>query len=100
MANDSDVNGDDLGAYDVTDPAHGIATIGTDGKVTYTPDVGFSGEETFDYYVTDGRGGTASASVTVTVSASPPPRRSWPACPACWASRWPSLQRSRRQVRE
>jgi hypothetical protein len=36
--------------------------------VTYTPDAGFSGTDTFPYTVSDGAGGTDTASVAVTVS--------------------------------
>uniref|UniRef100_UPI0030D9C851 Ig-like domain-containing protein n=1 Tax=uncultured Rubinisphaera sp. TaxID=1678686 RepID=UPI0030D9C851 len=39
----------------------------------YTPDVGFSGNEIFDYTVQDSEGGTSSASVTVTVAANQAP---------------------------
>ena len=35
------------------------------GVCTYTPDDGFSGADSFDYAITDGNGGTDSASVAV-----------------------------------
>ena len=37
------------------------------GTVTYAPDAGFSGTDAFTYTVSDGNGGTATASVSVTV---------------------------------
>jgi len=38
-----------------------------DSTIVYTPDAGFAGEDTFNYVVSDGRGGTDSATVTVLV---------------------------------
>jgi hypothetical protein len=51
-------------------PAHGTAVV-HDGVVTYTPDDGFSGEDSFSYSVADQHGGTATAQVTVTVVKAP-----------------------------
>jgi len=38
-------------------------------NITYTPVAGFMGNDQFTYTVSDGRGGTANATVTITVSA-------------------------------
>ncbi len=35
-------------------PAHGVVTENQDGTLTYTPDAGFLGEDSFSYEVTDG----------------------------------------------
>ncbi|WP_417235963.1 Ig-like domain-containing protein, partial [Bizionia paragorgiae] len=55
----------------VTNPANGTAVINPDGTVTYTPDGGFVGTDTFYYTVTvthaDGSTTTESTTVTVTV---------------------------------
>ena len=68
LANDSDVDGDDLSVSAVTQPANGTAAITGGGQtVTYTPPAGFSGSATFGYTASDGHGGTASSTVTVTV---------------------------------
>lgn len=65
LTNDSDVDNDDLEVDLVDDPANGTAsTNGT--TVTYTPDAGFTGDDSFDYRITDGTL-TASATITVTV---------------------------------
>ncbi len=64
LANDSDPDGDTLSISSVSTPAHGSATINGDA-IDYTPDVGFSGDDTFTYTITDG---TASSTATVTVS--------------------------------
>lgn len=68
LGNDSDVDGDTLTitAVDATGSAGGaVTTNGTD--VSYSPLAGYSGQETFGYTIADGNGGTAFATVTVTV---------------------------------
>ncbi|WP_167005555.1 Ig-like domain-containing protein [Mumia sp. ZJ430] len=68
----ADADGDPL-AYSYTQPAGG-AVSGSGATVTYTPKAGFSGTDTFTYTVDDGKGGTATGKVTVTVKkASEPP---------------------------
>jgi hypothetical protein len=37
----------------LTDPPHGAAVINADGSVTYTPDTGYSGSDTFQYTACD-----------------------------------------------
>ncbi len=69
LANDSDPDGDPLTVVSVTTPANGAAEINADQTVTYTPNAGFSGTDSFGYTISDGREGTASATVTVTVQA-------------------------------
>jgi hypothetical protein len=69
LANDSDPDGDPLTVESVTTPANGTATINGDQTVTYTPNSGFSGTDSFGYTISDGQGHTASATVTVTVQA-------------------------------
>ena len=74
LANDSDPDGHALAVDTVSDPANGTAT--TNGAdVTYTPDPGFVGVDTFTYTVTDGRGGSDEAAIIVTVHAVPPPNQ-------------------------
>jgi hypothetical protein len=51
----------------VSPPASGTASIGGGGSVTYTPKLGFAGADAFVYTVDDGRGGTDTAVVTITV---------------------------------
>jgi hypothetical protein len=69
LANDTDVDGDTpLTVVSVAPPAHGTAT--TNGTtVVYTPAADYNGTDLFTYTVGDGRGGTATAMVTVTVAA-------------------------------
>jgi Big-like domain-containing protein len=66
LANDSDPDGDPLTIISVTQPANGAATI-TNGEISYQPQRGFTGTVTFQYTISDGRGGTATATVTVVV---------------------------------
>jgi hypothetical protein len=42
------------------------------GGLRYTPTVGYTGSDSFSYTVTDNRGGTATATVSLTVQAAPP----------------------------
>ena len=51
----------------VTQPQHGTVAILPSGRVRYTPASGYEGSDAFTYTVSDGRGGTASASVAITV---------------------------------
>jgi CshA-type fibril repeat protein len=67
LANDSDPDGDPLKVSAVTRPASGSATINKNNTVTFTPKRGFVGTDTFTYTISDGKGGTALARVTVTV---------------------------------
>lgn len=51
-----------------TPPANGTAEVELDGTITYTPDEGFCGDDTFDYTITDAAFQTSTATVTVTVT--------------------------------
>ncbi|MCP4536737.1 MAG: tandem-95 repeat protein, partial [Chloroflexi bacterium] len=72
LANDSDVDGDILIVDSVTQPANGtVVNNATD--VTYTPNMHFSGEDSFMYTVSDGNGGEDTAIVIVNVFGTPSP---------------------------
>jgi hypothetical protein len=66
LNNDSDADGDILTVATVTQPSHGTTTL-VNGVVRYTPEMAFSGTDSFIYTVSDGQGGTDTATVTVTV---------------------------------
>lgn len=66
LANDIDPDGDTLTVVAAGGASHGTAAVGQ-GGVTYTPVPGFFGTDAFTYSVADGRGGSATATVTVTV---------------------------------
>ncbi|MGQ0463918.1 MAG: Ig-like domain-containing protein [Sporichthyaceae bacterium] len=72
LGNDFDPNGDALTAVEVGEPSKGTATLGEDGKLTFTPPDGFSGSVAFPYTIKDATGLTSSATVTVVVGNGPP----------------------------
>ena len=54
-----------------TPPSNGTLTINADNTITYTPNPGFFGADSYTYMVTSG-GVTETATVTVTVVSTPP----------------------------
>ncbi len=50
-----------------TQPASGTVTVNTDGSLTYAPTGGFTGTTNFTYRLTDARGRSSTATVTLTV---------------------------------
>jgi len=69
LANDSDVDGDALSVDAVTQPADGTVVINADHTLTYTPNSGFQGGDSFTYTISDGNGGSDSANVAIEVTA-------------------------------
>ena len=67
LANDTDPDNDPLSVTGVTQPANGSATY-TASNVTFTPNTGWYGTTSFTYNVSDGKGGTDTATVQVTVN--------------------------------
>ncbi len=67
LGNDTDPDGDMLSAGSAGDPAGGTVALDADGSFTYTPDAGFVGTDTFSYTISDGKGGSDTATVTVVV---------------------------------
>ncbi|MBW9204739.1 tandem-95 repeat protein [Mumia sp. zg.B17] len=63
----ADADEGDTLTYTYGTPANGTVT-GEGADVTYTPNEGFFGTDTFTYTVDDGNGGTATGTVTVTVT--------------------------------
>jgi large repetitive protein len=69
LANATDVDGDTLSVTGLTvDPGIGTVTDNGDGTWTFTPAPDWHGPVTFDYTVSDGQGGTAPATASLTVS--------------------------------
>jgi lysophospholipase L1-like esterase len=67
LENDTDPEADSLSLLSTVAPSHG--RIFTDhNNLTYVPDAGFSGTDTFAYTVSDSHGATDTAYITVTVS--------------------------------
>ncbi len=69
LANDSDLDGHVLSVASVSTAQHGTVTINANNTLTYLPELNFFGTDSFTYEVSDGRGGTAVATVQVTVNA-------------------------------
>lgn len=67
LDNDSDSDGDILMVDSVIQPNHGAVVINTDNTVSYTPESGFTGLDTFAYTASDGQGGVSNATVSVDV---------------------------------
>jgi hypothetical protein len=68
LANDSDPNGDTLNVTGATQGANGSVVVNPDGTLTYTPNANFNGADSFTYTLSDGHGGTATASVSLTIA--------------------------------
>ena len=69
LSNDSDADGDDLSVIINTQPKHGTLTIDDAGNYSYSPSANYNGPDSFTYTVSDGNGGTDTATVTFTVNA-------------------------------
>ncbi|MFN4238818.1 MAG: beta strand repeat-containing protein, partial [Vogesella sp.] len=67
LGNDKDQNGDTLQILSVQNPTNGTVAL-VNGKVVFTPAANFNGDATFTYTVSDGKGGTDTATVTVKVN--------------------------------
>jgi hypothetical protein len=71
LANDTDANGDALTISSiVTAPTHGTTTINSNGTITYTPNNGYNGADSFTYKAKDASANSNSATVNLTVTAS------------------------------
>ena len=73
LDNDTDPDGDELIVTGNTDPPHGTAVCDQFGQCNYSADAGHLGSDSFGYTISDGNGGTDSATVHVTVVANSPP---------------------------
>ncbi len=67
LANDRDVDADTLSITGLSDPAHGTVVL-DGGKINYTPARNYNGPDSFDYTVSDGNGGTDTATVNISVA--------------------------------
>ena len=65
----TDVDGDTLNYSVGSGPSNGLVTVNKNGSYVYTPNSNYHGADTFTYIATDGKGGTATGTVTLTVAA-------------------------------
>jgi hypothetical protein len=64
LSNDTDIDNDTLTVSAVTQGSHGSVT-NNGSSVSYTPNSNFFGTDTFTYTISDGNGGTDTATVNV-----------------------------------
>lgn len=71
LVNATDPDGDSLSinTTPVVDVQNGVLLLNSNGSFTYTPNENFNGTDSFTYEAIDGKGGSAQASVTLTISA-------------------------------
>jgi large repetitive protein len=69
LVNDRDIDGNPLTIATATAP-NGTVIINPDGTITYTPNGSFAGTDVITYRVSDGNGGFATATITVTITGS------------------------------
>ena len=69
LANDVDVDlpANILTAVLISGPTNGVLTLNTDGGFTYSPNIGFGGQDAFTYYANDGQTNSSPVSVVLTV---------------------------------
>jgi len=68
LANDTDVDGDPLTVVSNTAPTNGTVALNANGSFTYTPNADYNGSDSFNYTISDGQGGTDTATVAITVT--------------------------------
>jgi VCBS repeat-containing protein len=70
LNNDTDIDGDPLQVgILVTGPSNGTLTLNPDGSFTYTPNMGYTGPDSFSYQANDGTANSNIATVNLTVNA-------------------------------
>ena len=68
LANDTDLDDDPLTVTNLAQPANGAVSLNQDNTVTYTPNPGFTGADSFTYTANDGLLDSNIATVSVTVN--------------------------------
>ncbi len=73
LVNDSSPEGDNLTVTSVGTPSHGTAAINAGTTITYTPTVGTTAAtDSFTYTISDGHGGTSTATAVIYLTDRPP----------------------------
>ncbi|MDX1997980.1 MAG: tandem-95 repeat protein [Thermoanaerobaculia bacterium] len=67
LANDTDPDGDPLAITALGAASNGTATLLSPDSFSYAPALNFAGVDSFSYTVSDGQGGSAVGTVTITV---------------------------------
>ena len=64
-----DIDGGPTFTYSKTSgPSHGTTTVNSDGTFSYSPSANYFGGDSFMFQISDGNGGTASGTMTITVT--------------------------------
>ncbi|AUC76246.1 Ig-like domain-containing protein [Olleya sp. Bg11-27] len=71
ISNDFDPDGDTITVTNTTTPDNGTVTVDPTGVITYTPNDGFTGEDTFTYTICDDANPALCDTATVTVTVQP-----------------------------
>ncbi|MEM9136894.1 MAG: S8 family serine peptidase, partial [Cyanobacteria bacterium P01_F01_bin.42] len=69
LGNDVDSDGDQLLVASFTNAQNGDLQLNEDGSFVYTPTANFFGSDRFTYTIEDGRGGSATATVNLSIAA-------------------------------
>ena len=67
LLNDRDLDGDTLTLTAVGAAEHGTTAIQPDRRIAYRPDPNYNGADSFTYTLSDGHGGTSTATVSIIV---------------------------------
>ncbi|WP_279388675.1 cadherin-like domain-containing protein [Pseudodesulfovibrio tunisiensis] len=67
LENDTDAESNALTIVGVANAVHGSVAL-VDGQIVFTPEADFNGQASFTYEVSDGHGGTDTATVTINVA--------------------------------
>ena len=67
LANDTDIDGDPLSILSVQSPVNGTVTL-VGGNPVFTPTANYFGPASFTYTISDGKGGTSTATVNLTIA--------------------------------
>jgi len=65
---DYDIEGDTLEVISVGEATHGEVSMDASGNITFEPEADFNGQATFEYTISDGQGGTDTATVTLNIA--------------------------------
>ena len=69
LANDTDADHDPLTLSITKPPSHGTLVANADGTLTYQPNLGYSGTDSFEYTASDGTASSAPAVVSLNIAA-------------------------------
>jgi uncharacterized repeat protein (TIGR01451 family) len=71
LANDSDVDSENMTAHIDTEPANGVVVLRSNGSFSYTPNADYTGPDSFTYTVSDGTVTSAPVQVSLAVLSDP-----------------------------